>query len=193
MTYTALKIPGVWVVEPSLHPDNRGTFHEVFKLSQIEQNLGFNFEVRQVNQSESHKGVIRGIHWTLGHPGQAKYVSCPKGALWDVVVDLRPDSPTFGTWDAVVLSQENRKSLLISQGIGHAFLSLQDGTLATYLCTAEFDPQADRTLNPLDETIAIDFRGIASQFNIQNFTLSTKDETAKNFQHLLQEIDSGAL
>jgi len=184
MNYRALKIPGVWVFEPTVHPDNRGTFHEVFRRSQISQNLGFEFEVLQVNQSESQKGVIRGIHWTEGNPGQAKYVSCPKGALWDVVVDLRKESPTFGTWDAVLLSAENSRCLLISQGIGHAFLSLQNGTVAKYLCSSEFDPTADRSINPLDEVLAIDFRTVADQHNIDEFIISAKDEQAQSFSSL---------
>lgn len=190
MTYTALKIPGVWVVEPAVHPDNRGTFHEVFKFSQISKELGFDFEVRQVNQSESQKSVIRGIHWTEGNPGQAKYVSCPNGALWDVVVDLRPESPTFGTWDAVLLSAENRKSLLISQGIGHAFLSLQNGTIANYLCSSEFDPVADRSLNPLDPDLAIDFKDVASQYGIDEFIISVKDQQAPAFSALTESREN---
>jgi dTDP-4-dehydrorhamnose 3,5-epimerase len=152
----------------------------------MSKELGFDFEVRQVNQSESQKGVIRGIHWTEGNPGQAKYVSCPKGALWDVVVDLRPESPTFGTWDAVLLTAENRKSLLISQGIGHAFLSLQNGTIANYLCSSEFDPVADRGLNPLDPDLAIDFKNVASQYGIDELIISAKDSGAISFEALLK-------
>lgn len=184
MTYTALKIPGVWVFEPDVHPDIRGSFHEVFKLSAIAQQLGLDFQVRQVNQSESAKGVIRGIHWTDSAAGQAKYVSCPKGALWDVVVDLRVGSPTFGEWDAVLLSSQNKKSLLISQGIGHAFLSLEDGTVANYLCSSEFDPEADKGLNPLDADLAIDFERIASEYGIHEFLISQKDQQAQAFSGL---------
>ncbi len=94
MSFTQLKIPGAWVHTPKLYPDERGRFHEVFKKSEIEAMLGRDFPVLQVNQSESRKGVIRGIHWTDSKEGQAKYVSCPKGSIWDIVVDVRPESPT---------------------------------------------------------------------------------------------------
>jgi dTDP-4-dehydrorhamnose 3,5-epimerase len=164
MTFTPLKIEGVWLHTPMVWPDERGAFHEVFKLSNISEQLGREFEVKQVNQSQSLAGVIRGIHWTESSEGQAKYVSCPKGALWDVVVDLRPDSPTYGHWEARTLSEENGHSLLISEGIGHAFLSLEDGTVANYLCTTEFNPAADKTISPLDPVLSISFLKKAKEF-----------------------------
>jgi len=182
MTFTPLKIAGVWLHTPKVWTDERGAFHEVFKLSQISKQLGRDFQVKQVNQSVSSKGVIRGIHWTDSPEGQAKYVSCPKGALWDVVVDLRPESETYGTWDARLLSGENAASMLISEGIGHGFLSLDDGTVANYLCTSEFNPTADKTVNPQDPTLAIDFRLIGQQFGVRKFLLSPKDSEAGNFQ-----------
>ncbi len=182
MTFTPLKIAGVWLHTPKVWPDDRGTFHEVFKLSLISEQLGREFQVKQVNQSTSSAGVIRGIHWTDSPEGQAKYVSCPKGSLWDVVVDLRPDSETYGQWDSRILSEENGQSLLISEGIGHAFLALEDGTVANYLCNSEFNPAADKTINPLDERLAIGFLEKANSFEIQNLKLSTKDSQGAAFQ-----------
>ncbi|MEO0067071.1 MAG: hypothetical protein RJB63_196 [Actinomycetota bacterium] len=181
MTFTPMAIAGAWVHEPKVWPDERGTFHEVFKLSAISHQLGRNFAVKQVNQSLSSKGVIRGIHWTDSEEGQAKYVSCPAGALWDVVVDLRPESPTFGKWDAALLTAENRKSVLISEGLGHAFLALQDGTVANYLCSSEFNPAADKTLSPLSSKLEIDFDSIAQAHGIGSFNLSPKDADATEF------------
>ncbi len=166
---------------PSVFPDERGSFHEVFKLSAIEDQLGRSFQVKQVNQSTSAKGVIRGIHFTDSDEGQAKYVSCVAGALWDVIVDVRKDSETYGQWDAVLLSSENRKSVLISEGLGHAFLSLEDGTVANYLCTSEFNPAADKTINPLSENLDIDFATIAEEHAVDGFVLSPKDSEAPNF------------
>jgi dTDP-4-dehydrorhamnose 3,5-epimerase len=182
MTFTPLKIAGVWLHTPKVWLDERGSFHEVFKISQISEQLGRDFQVKQVNQSVSSKGVIRGIHWTDSPEGQAKYVSCPKGSLWDVVVDLRPGSETYGQWDARLLSAENGDSLLISEGIGHGFLALEDGTVANYLCTSEFNPTADRTINPQDRNLAIDFQLIAREFGINEFQLSSKDSKARGFQ-----------
>lgn len=182
MTFTPLKIKGVWLHTPKIWPDERGTFHEVFKLSLISEQLGREFQVKQVNQSTSNAGVIRGIHWTDSPEGQAKYVSCPKGSLWDVVVDLRPNSETYGQWDARTLSAENGQSLLISEGIGHAFLALENGTVASYLCTSEFKPAADKTINPLDPILDIDFLKTAGEFGIEDFIMSSKDSGGSAFQ-----------
>lgn len=182
MTFTPLRIEGVWLHTPKIWPDERGTFHEVFKLSLISEQLGREFQVKQVNQSTSAAGVIRGIHWTDSPEGQAKYVSCPKGAIWDVVVDLRRDSETYGEWDARTLSEENGQSLLISEGIGHAFLALENGTVASYLCTSEFNPAADKTISPLDPTLEIGFSQKAMQFEIQNLRVSPKDLEGSAFQ-----------
>jgi dTDP-4-dehydrorhamnose 3,5-epimerase len=182
MTFTPLKIAGVWLHTPKVWPDDRGTFHEVFKLSLISEQLGRDFQVKQVNQSTSEAGVIRGIHWTDSAEGQAKYVSCAKGALWDVVVDLRPSSATYGQWDSRLLSQENRNSLLIAEGIGHAFLALEHGTVANYLCSSEFNPEADKTINPLDPMLSIDFLEKATEFGIQVLKMSPKDAAASAFQ-----------
>ncbi len=172
-----MKIKGAWIHTPVRHEDNRGHFEEQFKLSQIESELGRSFSVRQVNQSVSNKGVIRGIHYTDSPEGQAKYVSCPKGAIWDVVVDLRKDSPTYGQWDSVKLSAENGLSVFISESLGHAFLSLEDGSVANYLCTSEYAPEADRTINPLSARLAIDFKSSG----IKEFLLSQKDSDATDF------------
>jgi dTDP-4-dehydrorhamnose 3,5-epimerase len=124
MSFTPLKIEGAWVFTPRKFPDERGSFHEVFKLPLLSETLGFGFEVKQVNQSVSRAGVIRGIHWADVPPGQAKYVFCPKGAIWDVVVDIRTGSPTFGQFDAVEMSAKNGKSLLIKEGLGHVTFAL---------------------------------------------------------------------
>jgi dTDP-4-dehydrorhamnose 3,5-epimerase len=181
VTFTPMAIAGAWVHTPKVWPDERGTFHEVFKLSAISEQLGRDFTVKQVNQSLSSKGVIRGIHWTDSEEGQAKYVSCPAGSLWDVVVDLRPESATFGKWDAVLLTAENKKSVLISEGLGHGFLALEDGTLANYLCSSEFDPAGDKTISPLSPTLSIDFQFIAASHGLDAFLLSSKDSEAEYF------------
>jgi dTDP-4-dehydrorhamnose 3,5-epimerase len=182
MTFTPLIIEGVWLHTPKVWPDERGTFHEVFKLSLISEQLGREFQVKQVNQSTSAAGVIRGIHWTDSPEGQAKYVSCPKGAIWDVVVDLRPNSETYGQWEARTLSAENGQSLLISEGIGHAFLALENGTVANYLCTSEFNPAADKTISPLDPILDISFSQWAEEHGIQELIMSTKDRSGSAFQ-----------
>jgi dTDP-4-dehydrorhamnose 3,5-epimerase len=175
-------LKGVYVYTPTRHRDNRGYFEEQFKLTELKNQLGIDFQVRQVNRSSSSKGVIRGIHFTEGSPGQAKYVSCPSGSIWDVVVDLRTDSPTYGNWFADVLSAENGKSMYIPKGLGHAFLSLEEDSVVNYLCSAEYHPAVDRTLNPFSSTLAISFDELMVKHGVQSFILSDKDSSAPDFQ-----------
>jgi len=175
MSFTPLGIEGSWVFTPKQLPDDRGSFHEVFKLTHLTEALGFGFEVKQVNQSTSAAGVIRGIHWADVPPGQAKYIFCPKGSIWDVVVDIRLGSPTFGMYDAVEINAVNGKSVLIKEGLGHVFLSLEDDTVVNYLCSEPFNPTSEHGLNPLDTDIAIPFHSILPGVS---FSISPKDETA---------------
>lgn len=180
MPYTAMRIPGAWVHSPTRHADNRGHFEEQFKLSEVQPLLGHPFEVRQVNKSLSSKGVLRGIHFTETHSGQAKYVSCPKGSILDFVVDLDLSSHTYGQWDSVLISAENGKSVLISEKLGHAFLSLENETTVQYLCSSEYDPKADSAYNIFSEIFAIDLHGIAKEFGIDDLILSERDRQAKS-------------
>jgi dTDP-4-dehydrorhamnose 3,5-epimerase len=182
MSFSRLKIDGSWVFTPKKFPDERGSFHEVFKLSVLTEALGFGFEVKQVNQSVSRAGVIRGIHWADVPPGQAKYVYCAKGSIWDVVVDIRVGSPTFGQFDAALLSQENGKSLLIKEGLGHVFLSLEDNTVVNYLCSEPFSPTTEHEINPLDPAIAIPFE---SWLPGTEFEVSPKDRNAPTLAEAL--------
>lgn len=184
MSFTPLKIQGSWVFEPRKFDDDRGSFHEVFKLSQISEVLGRVFEVKQVNHSISKAGVIRGIHWADVPPGQAKYVSCFRGSIWDVVVDIRVGSPTFGQWDAAELSAENGKCVLIEEGLGHVFLALEDDSVVSYLCSEPFNPSAEHGINPLDQDIAIPF---SSKSISASFEISPKDSAALGLHQALEK------
>jgi dTDP-4-dehydrorhamnose 3,5-epimerase len=182
MSFHEMKIQGAWVHTPLRYQDSRGHFEEQFKLSAIERELTLNFQVKQTNQSVSQKGVIRGIHWTDSPQGQAKFVSCMSGSIWDVVVDLRPESSTYGQWDAVEVTPQNGKSVVLSRGLGHAFLALEEGTLVNYLCTSEYDPLVDRTINPLDPVLNINFLEIAKSRGIQSLTMSDRDRDGEAFK-----------
>jgi dTDP-4-dehydrorhamnose 3,5-epimerase len=184
MRFSKTAIEGVWIHNPLRFPDSRGTFEEQFRSSTILDEIGRDFEVMQVNQSMSNKGVVRGIHWTEGDRGQAKYVSCVKGSIWDVFVDLRRDSQTFGQWGAELLSLKTGKSVLMSEAIGHAFLALEEETVVNYLCTAEYEPSDDRTISPLDKDLAIPFVQIASEYGISEIILSDKDRAGSAFKEL---------
>lgn len=176
-----MKIAGAWIHRPDRNSDSRGSFEEKFKLSRIVKELGRSFDVLQVNQSISAQGVIRGIHYTQGLIGQAKYISCSRGRIWDFVVDIRRESPTFGNWDAVELSPENGLSVLISEGLGHGFLSLEDDSIATYLCTSEYSPKEDRAINVFSKALSIPFEKIGSENRIVDFIVSSKDQNAPEF------------
>ena len=184
MPFEPMKIPGAYIFDPTRHTDSRGHLQENFKISDIEAQLGIGFTVKQVNQSLSRKGVIRGIHFAETPPGQAKYVSCLKGAVWDVVVDLRISSASFGLWEGVIISSKNGKSVLVSEGLGHGFLSLDDDSVVSYLCSEEYSPEHEYRINPLDLDLAIDFKGVGAEYGIKSLMLSEQDRTAPSLQQV---------
>jgi dTDP-4-dehydrorhamnose 3,5-epimerase len=130
-------------------PDDRGLFVAPFQETAFVAAVGHPLRVAQTNHSESRRGVVRGVHFADTPPGQAKYVYCPRGRLLDVVVDLRVGSPTFGEWDAVELSSDWFNSMYLSEGLGHALMALEDGTITAYMCTEGFNPKAERAVHPM--------------------------------------------
>jgi dTDP-4-dehydrorhamnose 3,5-epimerase len=151
----SLSIEGAWSYTPRQFPDDRGTFLEAFRGEEVAASLGYRLEVAQVNCSVSRRGVIRGIHFSDVPPGQAKYVSCARGAILDVVVDIRVGSPTYGAWDAVRLDDANRRSLFIAEGLGHGFMALTDEATILYMCSTGYAPNREHGVNPLDPEIGI--------------------------------------
>lgn len=133
--------------EPVAHPDARGQFHEWFKASEVEAQLGYPFDLQQANLSRSHAGVVRGLHFADVPPGQEKFVTCVAGEIWDVIVDIRRGSPTFGQWEAVTLSADNRRCLFVPNGFAHGFAALTEATVV-YLTTAEYTPAAEHGISP---------------------------------------------
>ena len=184
MQIRELSVPGAWEFTPRLHGDDRGIFLESFKASEFEKAVGRPFDLRQVNTSVSAAGVLRGIHYTETPPGQAKYVTCVHGAFLDVIVDLRPDSPTFGTWDTVLIDDTDRRSVYLSDGLGHALLSLADGSTATYLCSLEYSPEFDRDLDAFDPDLAIDWPTTGRDGQPLTYVRSPKDAAAPSLRSL---------
>ncbi|NNH74103.1 dTDP-4-dehydrorhamnose 3,5-epimerase family protein [Nocardia uniformis] len=178
MEIRELSVPGAWEFTPRQFGDDRGVFLESFKASEFEKAVGRPFDLRQVNVSTSAAGVLRGIHYTQNPPGQAKYVTCVRGAFLDVVVDLRPTSPTFGRWDAVVIDDENRRSVYLSEGLGHALLSLEDGSTVTYLCSLEYTPEFDGEIDAFDPAIGIEWPTVGRDGRPLTFNRSPKDAAA---------------
>jgi dTDP-4-dehydrorhamnose 3,5-epimerase len=150
-----LRIDGAWEFTPKTFADDRGVFLEWFKADVVRDTVGRELTVAQANQSVSARGVVRGIHFAAVPPGQAKYVYCPKGAVLDVVVDVRVGSPTFGEWDAVRLDEADRKAVYIAEGLGHAFMALTDGSTLTYLCSTGYDPQREFGTDPLEADLRL--------------------------------------
>jgi dTDP-4-dehydrorhamnose 3,5-epimerase len=160
MEIAETKVPGAWVFTPQQRADDRGLFLEWYRADLMTDAVGHPLTVAQANNSVSRKDVLRGIHFALVPPGQAKYVYCPRGALVDFVVDIRDGSPTFGAWDSVVLDDVDRRSMYIAEGIGHAFVALTDDASLTYLVSAPYDPAREFTVSPLDPELSIDW-GVA--------------------------------
>jgi dTDP-4-dehydrorhamnose 3,5-epimerase len=152
-----LAVPGAWEITPALHTDDRGVFFEWFTDSGFQAFAGHPFDLRQANCSVSAAGVLRGLHFAQLPPSQAKYVSCPRGAVFDVVVDIRVGSPTFGQWDSVLLDDRSRRSVYISEGLAHGFLALQDDSTVMYLCSAGYDPAREHTIRATDPALGIEW------------------------------------
>ncbi|SUA75052.1 dTDP-4-dehydrorhamnose 3,5-epimerase [Nocardia otitidiscaviarum] len=178
MEIRELSVPGAWEFTPRLHGDARGVFLEQFKASEFEKAVGRPFDLQQVNVSTSAAGVLRGIHYTANPPGQAKYVTCVRGAFLDVVVDLRPDSPTFGRWDAVVIDDVTRRSVFLAEGLGHALLSLADDSTVTYLCSLEYTPEVDGEVDAFDPAIGIEWPTVGRDGQPLTVIRSAKDAAA---------------
>ncbi len=152
-----LDIPGAWEITPQLHSDSRGMLFEWFTDRGFTEFAGHPLHVRQVNCSVSAAGVLRGLHFAQVPPGQAKYVTCLSGSIFDVVVDIRVGSPTFGQWDSVLLDDRDHRSIYLSEGLAHGFLALQDNSTLMYLCSTEYNPQREHTIAPTDPALAIDW------------------------------------
>jgi dTDP-4-dehydrorhamnose 3,5-epimerase len=152
-----LSIEGAWVREPKVFPDDRGSFHEWFRGPEFRKVTGHSLDLAQANCSVSSRGTLRGIHFADVPPSQAKYVKCVRGAVLDVVVDIRVGSPTYKQWEIVRLDDVDHHSVYLSEGLGHAFLALTDDATVVYLCSEGYSPQREHGINPLDPDLAIDW------------------------------------
>jgi dTDP-4-dehydrorhamnose 3,5-epimerase len=180
MEFRPLGVEGAWQIDTQHFGDERGVFLEWFKDAAFEGATGHSFNFAQANMSVSNAGVLRGIHFADVPPGQAKFVTCPSGAVLDVVVDLRVGSPTFGHWDSVLLDDVDRRAIYISEGLGHAFLSLEDRSTVTYLCSTPYAPGREHEVNPLDPAIGIEWPTLGRDGTALEYQLSGKDAAAPN-------------
>jgi dTDP-4-dehydrorhamnose 3,5-epimerase len=176
MELTPLGIEGVWLAESPVWKDDRGSFHEWFKAEAIRNVIGRDVGIEQANISVSSKGTLRGIHYSIAPRGQAKWITCVSGSLQDVIVDIRPSSKTFGEWVDVELRGNSGKALLISEGLGHGFLALEDKTAIAYLVSTPFSPTDEYEINPKDPALKIEWG--RQSFDEAHFILSEKDAAA---------------
>jgi dTDP-4-dehydrorhamnose 3,5-epimerase len=188
MRIRELSIKGSFELTPDIHADQRGVFLEWFRADEFQEVTGHKFDLAQANCSVSARGTVRGIHFAELPPSQAKYVTCVHGSAMDVVVDIRVGSPTYGTWEAVRLDGTDRKAVYLSEGLGHAFLALEDQTVINYLCSAPYAPEREHAINPVDPALGIDWKSLGGPGI--HLLLSAKDESA---QTLADAKESGVL
>ena len=152
---TPLSLPDVLLIEPRVFGDDRGFFLETWSSRDFSK-LGIETQFVQDNLSRSSRGVLRGIHYQMRHT-QGKLVRCSRGSVFDVAVDLRRSSSTFGRWVGQILTEENKRSMWIPPGFGHGFLTLSDVADFQYKCSDVYDPESERTIAWNDPEIGIDW------------------------------------
>jgi dTDP-4-dehydrorhamnose 3,5-epimerase len=151
----ALGVEGTWLFSPDVFGDDRGEFTEWFRDELFESHVGHRMNLGQANLSMSRAGVVRGIHFADVPPGQAKWVCCVRGAVLDVAVDVRLGSPTFGRWTSARLDPHRRQVLYMPEGVGHAFVALDDDATVVYLCSQPYVAERERAVSPVDPAIGI--------------------------------------
>jgi dTDP-4-dehydrorhamnose 3,5-epimerase len=173
MKIRPLTVDGAFEVTPVQHTDARGTFLEWYRFDTLAAAVGRPLDLAQANLSTSARDVVRGIHFADVPPGQAKYVTCTRGAVLDVVVDVRVGSPTFGRWEGVRLDDVDRRAVYLAEGLGHGFCALTDDATLTYLCSETYNPTGEHAVHPLDADLAI-------AWPVDGPLLSARDAAAPN-------------
>jgi dTDP-4-dehydrorhamnose 3,5-epimerase len=181
MQVTETKIKGLLIIEPKVFGDDRGFFVETYNEPRYKE-MGITGDFVQDNLSQSKKGVLRGLHYQAPPFEQGKLVSVIRGAVYDVAVDIRFGSPTFGQYVAVELTGENKKQFWIPAGFAHGFVTLTDDTIFTYKCTNVYAPENDRGIRYDDETIGIKWP------NVGELIISEKDSALPSLKDIKEEF-----
>ena len=172
------KIPDLYIVEPKVFGDKRGYFLESYNKKSFDE-AGLTMTFVQDNESKSKKGVLRGLHFQTKHT-QGKLVRVTNGEVWDVAVDLRKGSPTYGQWEGVYLNEENKRQFYIPEGFAHGFVVLSDEAIFNYKCTDFYAPEYDSGLIWNDADVNIQW----PLDNIEEIMLSEKDKKQKSLKEL---------
>ena len=175
MKATPLNIPDVLLVEPKVYEDDRGFFFESFNLNEFKKATSLNINFVQDNHSKSVKGVLRGLHYQIPPYSQGKLVRVIQGEVFDVAVDIRKSSSTFGKYVSQILSSENKRQLWVPEGFAHGFLTLSDTAEFEYKVSNYYSHEHERCIIWNDRTLKIDWKG-----NINEFKISSKDLLGKN-------------
>ena len=177
MKVKSTPLKNCYIIEPTVFEDDRGYFYEKFNEQKFEQLTGMNGHFVQDNVSKSSYGVLRGLHLQKGDMAQAKLVSCLEGRVWDVAVDLREDSPTFGQWFGVELSAENRLQFYIPRGFAHGFSVLSPTAVFAYKCDNFYNKESEGGIIWNDAELGIDWK-----LPMSDIILSEKDKVQRTFQ-----------
>ncbi|MCC3719629.1 dTDP-4-dehydrorhamnose 3,5-epimerase [Rouxiella badensis] len=170
------KIADVKIIQPKVFGDARGFFLETFEQKRYQEMLNIDLNFVQDNHSRSSKGVLRGLHFQTKNP-QGKLVRVVRGEVFDVAVDIRPDSPTFGQWEGVVLSEENKTQFWVPPGLAHGFVVLSDVADFEYKCTDYYNPENEGCLLWSDSDVGV-------EWPIESPLLSEKDKVGKTLREL---------
>ena len=171
MKTSALKISGSWLIEFQKFEDSRGYFYESFKEEDFQKQIGRQLSIKQTNTSSSSKGSVRGIHYALVPPSQAKLVQCQRGSIKDYVIDIRGGSPTFGEFEEIELRENSPNAVFIEEGLAHAFVALENNTIVTYYVSEKYNPEREKGINPFDKKLNVKWPEI-------ELILSEKDQVA---------------
>jgi dTDP-4-dehydrorhamnose 3,5-epimerase len=169
--FRQLSIAGAWEIVPVQHGDARGRFLEWYRSDLFAAEVGRPLPSAQANISVSARDVVRGVHFAQVPDGQAKYITCVRGAVLDVVVDIRVGSPTFGRWESLRLDDVDRRSVFLGEGLGHGFRALTDDATMVYVCSTPYNPEREHAIHPLDPALGIDWQ-------VDEPVLSARDATA---------------
>jgi dTDP-4-dehydrorhamnose 3,5-epimerase len=178
MKFIETKLKGCFIIEPKIISDERGSFMETFNKKTFQEGVGQEVTFVQDNQSFSSKGVLRGLHYQCGEHAQAKLVRVLQGEVLDVAVDLRPNSPTFGQYESVVLSGDNQKQFFVPRGFAHGFLVLSETATFFYKCDNFYNKESEGGLMYNDKNVNIDWN-----FPVDKLIISEKDHVLPTLEN----------
>ncbi len=182
MVLTECKIKGLYIIEPRVFEDSRGVFYETFNEKIFLDNIGINLSFVQDNESISKKNVLRGLHFQNPPYAQGKLVRVVSGSVIDVAVDLRQSSETYGQYELLELSAENKKQFWIPPGFAHGFVALEENTIFNYKCTNYYHPLSERTIQWNDATLNI-------KWQVENPIISEKDQKGLDFTTFVSQFE----